>query len=328
MGLGRLGSPPNAFFRSLRLSEKRDHPLRSRAFFVHPRPLPLRQLFIPKKRGGWRELGVPTVRDRLVQQALLQVLHPIMEAEFEPQSYAYRPGRSHLSAVRRIAHWRDRDYDWVLDADIVKYFDNVGHQRLLDEVRERVDQPWLIALLKDWITVGTLTPAGILLPTKGVPQGAVISPLLSNVYLDDFDEQLTQAGHKLVRYADDFVVLARTQRRAQAGHALVSRLLAQIDLQLHPDKTRITDFDRGFRFLGHAFAKDLIVPTAPVPKSPTSLPPNGSRPGRQDELRLVHTDGSMPPTQLQQALVAALKQSQQPIPPPLYVALGYRVRSP
>ncbi|MEM1281333.1 MAG: reverse transcriptase domain-containing protein, partial [Cyanobacteria bacterium P01_H01_bin.152] len=158
------------------------------------RPLPLRQLFIPKKSGGWRELGVPTVRDRIVQQALLQVLHPLMEAEFEPQSFAYRPGRSHLTAVRQIAHWRDRGYDWVLDADIVKYFDNIGHQRLLDEVQERLDQPWLLALLKSWITAGTLTPAGILLPTKGVPQGAVISPLLSNVYLDDFDEQLTDAG--------------------------------------------------------------------------------------------------------------------------------------
>ncbi|MEM9119717.1 MAG: group II intron reverse transcriptase/maturase [Cyanobacteria bacterium P01_F01_bin.56] len=292
------------------------------------RPLPLRQLFIPKKSGGWRELGVPTVRDRIVQQALLQVLHPLMEAEFEPQSFAYRPGRSHLTAVRQIAHWRDRGYDWVLDADIVKYFDNIGHQRLLDEVQERLDQPWLLALLKSWITAGTLTPAGILLPTKGVPQGAVISPLLSNVYLDDFDEQLTDAGHKLVRYADDFVVLARSHQRTVAGRDLVAQLLSQMDLQLHPDKTRITHFNQGFRFLGHAFARDLIVPTKPVSRDPVPLSPNVGSKGRGDRgPQLVHTDTPLKPSQLQQALVAALKQSQQPIPSPLFVALGYQVRA-
>jgi CRISPR-associated protein Cas1 len=252
-----------------------------------------------------------------------------MEAKFEPQSFAYRPGRSHLSAVRRVAQWRDRGYNWVLDADIVKYFDQISHSRLLTEVQERLDQPWLLDLLQQWITVGTLTPAGILLPTEGVPQGAVISPLLSNVYLDDFDELLTEAGHKLVRYADDFVVLARTQQRALEGQELVAQLLALMELQLHPEKTRITNFNKGFRFLGHAFARDLIVPTTPVPKEIGDSGP--THPNRKElgdrEPQLVHADTPLAPTQMQQALISALKQSQQLIPPPLFVALGYQVRT-
>ncbi|WP_017302244.1 CRISPR-associated endonuclease Cas1 [Nodosilinea nodulosa] len=290
------------------------------------RPLPLRQFFIPKKSGGWRELGVPTVRDRIVQQALLQVLHPVFEVEFEPQSYAYRPGRSHRMAVERVAHWRSRGYDWVLDADIVKYFDTLQHPRLLAEVKERLNQPWVLALLQGWITAGTLTREGILLPTCGVPQGSPISPLLANVYLDDFDELLTQAGHKLVRYADDFVVLARTQQRLVEAQTYVAQLLEGMGLSLHPNKTQITTFDRGFRFLGHAFAGDVVVPLSP--RRPQALTPNPSpNLGEGSTMKLTYADGPAQSTAIQQALVEALKRSQQPIPPPLFVVLGYQVRA-
>ena len=294
--------------------------LRNRVAEGRYRPMPLRQLFIPKQQGGWRELGVPTVRDRLVQQALLQVLYPVMEAEFEPVSFAYRPGRSHRMAVERISHWHARGYDWVLDADIVKYFNNIRHQRLLAEVQERIDQSWLLALLEGWITAGTLTREGILLPTRGVPQGAVISPLLANVYLDDFDERVSAAGYKLVRYADDFVVLGRSQQQVQAGQALVAQLLELMELQLHPEKTHIRSFDQGFRFLGHAFARDVVVPVqraeARVQQAERLEP----------EMQLIYADTPAQPAAMQAALVAALKQSQQPIPPPLFVALGYQVR--
>jgi group II intron reverse transcriptase/maturase len=156
------------------------------------RPMPLRQLFIPKKQGR-RELGVPTVRDRIVQQALLNVLHPLMEAQFEPCSFAYRPGRSHLMAVRKVAYWHQQGYNWALNADIVEYFDNVGHQRLLAEVAERLNTPQVLALIQHWLSVGMLTKAGLVLPEKGIAQGAVISPLLSNIYLDDFDEIMSDA---------------------------------------------------------------------------------------------------------------------------------------
>lgn len=293
------------------------------------RPMPLRQFFIPKKAGGWRELGVPTVRDRIVQQALLQVLHPLFEAEFEPQSYAYRPGRSHRMAVERVAHWRSRGYDWVLDADIVKYFDTLQHPRLLSEVQERLNHPWLLALLTGWITAGTLTAEGIVLPTCGVPQGSPISPLLANVYLDDFDELLTEAGHKLVRYADDFVLLARTRQQVLAGQTYATQLLDAMGLQIHPDKTRITTFDRGFRFLGHAFAGDVVVPLTPTPLSQGGREAGGEGFGVEgkNHLTLIHTEPAVAPTTLEQAMVEALKQSQQPIPPPLFVVLGYQVRA-
>lgn len=285
------------------------------------KPLPLRQLFVPKSKGGWRELNIPAVRDRIVQQALLQVLHPVIDPQFEPASFAYRPGRSHLMAVRQVAHWRDLDYDWVLDADIVNYFGEVRHQRLLAEVKERIDLPWVLELVRAWVEVGVLTKEGILLPQKGVPQGSVISPLLSNVYLDDFDEILASQGRRLVRFADDFVLLSRTRPWLLEGKAEVSRLLAEMGLQLHPDKTQITHFDQGFRFLGHAFAGDLIVPV----KKPKRHQPEPIDP--QPELKLVHSD-TMPtgPTTMQQALIEALKEQQQPIPPPLFVVMGYQVR--
>ena len=288
------------------------------------RPLPLRQLFIPKQGNEWRELGVPAVRDRIVQQALLQVLHPLMEEEFEPSSFAYRPGRSHLKAVRQVAKWRDSGYDWVLEADIVKYFNNIQHDRLVDEVRERLNAPWVLALVKAWVEAGVLTKGGIVLPQKGVPQGAVISPLLANIYLDDFDYRLTSLGHKLVRFADDFVLLARSRQRLLAGKAEVSRLLGEAHLLLHPEKTRVTRFDKGFRFLGHGFAGDLVVPLKRGRKRANKR--KQQKASAADELRLVHAEQSQGPTAMQRAMLAALKEQHAPIPPPLYVVLGYKVR--
>jgi CRISP-associated protein Cas1 len=294
------------------------------------RPLPLRQLFIPKRTGGWRELGVPPVRDRIVQQALLNVLHPLLEPQFEDCSFAYRVGRSHLLAVEKVAYWQRQGYEWVLDGDIVDYFGQIQHSRLLVEVRERVSAGWVLRLVEQWITVGVLTKAGILLPSRGVPQGAVISPILANVYLDDLDEALAVQHLKLVRFADDFVVLARTEAEIVQAQEQVAKLLLGMGLELHPEKTRITHFDQGFRFLGHLFVGEVVVTRSRTEAETEDLAQRGRvlRAARFPLPALVHVDVPAPPVLMQQALVAALKEKQEPIPPPLFVVLGYGVRSP
>ncbi|EKV01088.1 RNA-directed DNA polymerase [Leptolyngbya sp. PCC 7375] len=269
-------------------------------------------------------MRVPTVRDRIVQQALLNVLHPVLEPQFEPVSFAYRPGRSHKLAVEKVSAWHRRGYDWLLDGDIVSYFDQVEHSRLLSEVDERLGasdfETLALRLIEQWNTVGTLTSAGLVLPERGIPQGSVVSPILANVYLDDFDEALQASRFKLVRFADDFVVMGRSQRQAEQAQAKVAELLTTMGLQLHPDKTQITNFDRGFRFLGHAFVGDVVVPV----KRSRSKAPRAKV--DQSPLRIFHADALAKPSQMQQALLASLKKSQQPIPPPLFVVLGYDVR--
>jgi CRISP-associated protein Cas1 len=289
------------------------------------RPLPLRQLWIPKKSGGWRSLAVPTVRDRVVQQALLQILHPVLEPQFESCSFAYRPGRSHKLAVQQVDFWHRRGYEWLLDADVVHYFDHVQHERLLAEVQERLHEPKFLKLLEQWITAGILTPQGIMLPTKGVPQGAVISPILANVYLDDFDERLTENQLKLVRFADDFVVMGRSEQQVLTAKEQVAELLGQMGLELHPEKTRITNFARGFQFLGHRFVGNLVVETS---KEERAQEPRHET-HQASELHLVYADLPSPSNLMQQAMlekIEELKAANQPIPPPLFVALGYRVR--
>jgi CRISPR-associated protein Cas1 len=290
-------------------------------------PMLLRQIFVPKKDGGWRELRVPTVRDRIVQQAILNVLYPVLEREFETSSFAYRPGRSHKMAAQQVSAWYRSGYEWVLDADIVEYFENVRLNRLMAEVRERIAPKDLAhgaaiieKLIPAFLHAGVLTEAGIILPEKGLAQGSVISPILANVYLDDFDEIVMAAGLKLVRYADDFVVMAKKERRILKAKQEITEILAGMGLQLNPDKTQITNFDRGFRFLGHTFVGDLMLPVTRErdrePKGMISAP----------DVRLVYADPPAAVTPVQMAMLEAIKASHQPIPPPLYVVLGYKIR--
>lgn len=223
-------------------------------------PQPHKQVVIPKKNGKFRELKIPCVRDRIVQQALLNVLSPLMEEKFLPVSFAYRPNLSYINAVEKIADWRDMGYVWVFDADIVKFFDNIDHSRLLREVRLYVENPGILCLIKSWISVGTVTPEGLVIPQKGIPQGAVISPLLANIYLQEFDEKLSATDLKLVRYADDFLVLSSIEERILAAKLEVMVLLEEMGLEINTEKTQITSFERGFRFLGHGFLENAIFP--------------------------------------------------------------------
>ena len=223
-------------------------------------PAPYQQILIPKSKDKYRELKVPSVKDRIVQQALLNVLSPLIEPTFSVCSFAYRPNISYIQAVEKIADWRDMGYQWVLDADIKQYFDEIDRDRLLRELRRYIVHPGILCLIKAWITNPVLTKNGLTTTAKGIPQGAVISPLLANIYLDEFDRAFTDSDVRLVRYADDFLVLAKTKNRIKQAYVEVSQLLEAISLQLHPQKTRITNFDRGFCFLGHGFIERGIIP--------------------------------------------------------------------
>lgn len=223
-------------------------------------PLPCKQVIIPKKNGKQRELKIPCIRDRIVQQALLNVLSPLMEEKFSPASFAYRPNLSYINAVKKIADWRDMGYVWVFDADISGFFDNIDHYRLLKEIRLHIDNPGILCLIKSWISAGVSTHEGIIIPQKGIPQGAVISPILANIYLHEFDELITATDLKLVRYADDFLVLATTKERILEAKVEITNLLDLIGLMINTEKTQITNFERGFRFLGHGFLENAIFP--------------------------------------------------------------------
>ena len=295
-------------------------------------PLPLRQIFIPKKDKTWRTLGIPTVRDRLAQQALLNILHPTLEPQFSPSSYAYRPGRSHLMAVRQVAKWRDQGYQWVLDADLVSYFDNVQHDRLLTEVQERLPQPKFLSLIEMWLKAGILTKSGVMIPSKGIPIGSGISPILANVYLDDFDELLATTEYQLVRYADDFTIMAKQESQIHTAYELVVNILTTMELQINHKKTQIVNFDRGFRFLGHTFVGKITIPDKiknprqDAGKRRITMNFNADR----AVATVLQRSTSPPakPTALEKALLASLQSSNQPIPPPLFVLLGYQVREP
>ena len=219
------------------------------------RPQCIRRHYIPKPGSSeMRPLGIPTVRDRLVQTALRMVLEPIFEKDFAAHSYGFRPGRGCKQALRRVQDLLKAGYVHIVDADLKSYFDTIPKDRLKALIGRKVTDGRILALIGNFLEQGVLDGEEEWTPEQGTPQGAVVSPLLSNIYLDPLDHLMAERGFEMVRYADDFVVMCRSEEEAAAALAVVQQWTVEAGLTLHPTKTRlVNEREHGFDFLGYHF---------------------------------------------------------------------------